>query len=267
VTDDLGRSIGFDSPPKRIISLAPSITEALFFLGKESSILGVTTVCDYPRAVSKKTRVGDLQAPDIERIIQLDPDLVLLSVEGNTQGTFNTLERLGLKLFVTNPRTLEGVLKSLTDMRRIFGKNDSLASAGAELKNTLDNFRRSAAGKKTRSVLFVISVEPLIVAGRGTFLDEMIRTVGGCNIGANAVGSYPVFSREEVVRANPEYLLYPNDLGVDLDQLVRRFPEWEKNRAVRNGNVYSVDPDIFLRPGPRVFDGLACLDSLLRRSN
>jgi iron complex transport system substrate-binding protein len=117
VTDDLGRAVRFTAVPHRIVSLAPSFTETLYALDADSLLVEVTQYCNYPTDAKSKQNIGDLLTPDIEGIIALKPELVLISVEGNSQQTFTRLQEMGVRVFVSNPRDLDGVLKSITDTR------------------------------------------------------------------------------------------------------------------------------------------------------
>jgi iron complex transport system substrate-binding protein len=203
-------------------------------------------------------------APDIERILALQPDLVVLSIEGNRRETYDALVRLDVPCLVTQPRTLDGVLASL----RLLGSVTSRESAAEALADSLETLRsnwtvRKADSLTSPSVLMVLSLEPLIVVGEGTFLDELIVLAGGRNAGRAGAQAYPALSREEVLARNPDVLLLPDDLHVPDASLTVRNPEWRRVAAVRRGAVHRVNADLFLRPGPRVFSALPVLTRLL----
>lgn len=265
VTDDLGRAVRVEGEPARIVSLAPSLTEMLFALGAGARVVGVTSYCDYPAGARRKTSVGDLLAPDIERIVSLRPDLVLISVEGNSQRTFAALEQLGVRIFVSNPRDVAGVFKSLRDIGTLIGQ-ESRASA------LVDSLRRAEArlrgGRPIRkpAVLMLLSLQPLMAAGGSTFINEVIMLAGGRNAAAALRGNYPTLNREILLRLDPDLILYPDDMGLDETQLDAGFPEWKRLGAMRQGAMYRIDADRFLRPGPRVFEAAAALQELIVRS-
>lgn len=264
VRDDLGREVRFPRVPRRIVSLAPSITESLFAIGAGGALVGATSWCTHPAEAAALARVGDMLAPDIERILALEPDLVVLSIEGNRRETYDALVRLDVPCLVTQPRTLDGVLASLRLLGSVTGRQsaadalaDSLAAARAAWRAT------SIANASAPSVLMVLSLEPLIVVGAGTFLDEMITLAGGRNAGHAGAQAYPALNREEVLVRNPDILLLPDDLHVPDEALTSRNPEWQRLAAIRSGDVHRVDADLFLRPGPRLFSGLPLLAELL----
>jgi iron complex transport system substrate-binding protein len=262
ITDDLGRTIQLDTLPRRIVSLAPSLTESLFVLGADSSVAGVTNACNYPRQAGDRPVVGDLLAPNIERILALDADLVLISVEGNTQKSFEKMERLGIRLFVSNPRSMDGVCKTLLDIGAITGREEA-AQHFVDSVRLLQKELISKIRNERPSVLMLVAAQPIMAAGSDTFLNEIIETAGGRNAAASAPGNYPTLSREAVLQMNPDLILFPDDLDLDVRDLVLRYPEWKHMHAVQENHLHSVDADIFLRPGPRVFAGAQQLHLLL----
>lgn len=261
-TDDLGRSLSFATPPRRIISLAPSLTETLFALGAGDRVVGVTRFCTAPPEATTRTQVGDMVQPQVETIASLNPDLVVLSVEGNTHRTFLALERMGMPLFVSNPRSLDGILHSI----RVLGKVIGEERRGKELA---DSLRREMAALRGRhegrapSCLMLVSSRPLMVAGAGSFLGEMVEWLGAKNAARDLPGAWPVLNRETMLTLNPDLLLVPGDLHVNRAQLESQFPEWHGLRCMRGEGPVMVDADVFLRPGPRVLQALHDLDRIL----
>ncbi|MBR9976960.1 MAG: cobalamin-binding protein [Bacteroidetes bacterium] len=265
VTDDLERSLRLDAPPRRIVSLAPSLTEMLFALGADSCIVGVTSYCDYPPRAAERSVVGDLVTPDIERILALAPDLILISVEGNSERTFGTLKRLGLRVFVSNPRDIPGVYKSLRDIGSLTGREKAATTLVDSLRRVELHLRKTAAGDdSTPSVLMLLSLQPLMAAGRDTFIDEIITLAGARNAAADLRGAYPTLNREILLRMNADVILYPDDMGVSEERMRSGFPEWRELRAMQRKHVHRIDADVYLRPGPRVFQAASELQALIR---
>ncbi|MBI5645853.1 MAG: ABC transporter substrate-binding protein [Ignavibacteriae bacterium] len=266
VRDDLGRAVRIPEHVRRIVTLAPNLTEIICALGAEPDLVGVTSYCDYPPSVAHIPRVGDMIAPSIEAIVGLAPDIVFVTVEGNTRDAHDQMTRLGLRTFVSNPHSFDGILKTLSDAGEILHREARAArlvdSLGAIRRAVADRAREHAGGEAP-SVLLIVSLDPLIVAGRGSFIDEMMTIAGARNAGAAAVGRYPVVGREEVLRANPDCILLSNDVAVDAAGVLDHFPEWKKLRAARTRNIRVIDADVFLRPGPRVFSGLRVMRDLL----
>jgi len=261
--DDLGRQVSLDAPAKRVVSLAPGLTESLFAIGAGDEVVGVTTYCTYPPEALSRQSVGGMTTPSVEAITALSPDLVVATVEGNVREDVLTLERIGIPVFVTNPRTLEGIRRSLTQLGTLTGHEEEAIRLAGTLKDREDSLREKAPLPPVRALL-VLALRPLVVAGSGTFLDDLMRTAGAENLGASSVGSYPTISRESVAARDPEVLMLLSDAVRDTARLLEEFPEWRTMTAVREGRLVILDSDLLSRPGPRAVEALAQLSSVLR---
>lgn len=256
--DDLGRELRLQAPAQRVVSLAPSITETVCAVGAIRQLAGITDYCNYPDEVQSKQSVGGVVNPNIEVIVSMEPDLVLVTPEGNVKDSFSLLEQVGIPVFVTNPRTLEGIRKSITDIGILTGHETAAESLVAAMNAEEVALHRS--NRDRRRVMVVVALQPLIVAGSGTFLAEMISLAGGNNIAAGSPLSYPSFSREEVVAADPEVIILSSGLGRDLPGL---FPEWKEVTALQQNAVCTIDADVLSRPGPRVLEGIRAIRSCI----
>ena len=255
-TDDLGRTVSLPGPPRRIISLAPSLTETLFALELDSAIVAVTDFCDYPPEARLRPRVGGMRNPAAEAIVKLRPDLVLMSGSGNLQSDFARLTDLGLTVFVSHPRTLQGIYKSIADVGVLTGTKVRADSIIAGLRAREERLRESAEQQPTRAVLLLVSVHPVISVGPGTFIDELIRLCNGRNIASAARTAYPMMSREEILAADPDCIVVTSDAADDPAQIMTAFSEWRELRAVEDSAIALVDANTLTRPGPRIIDGL-----------
>ncbi|MDH7515939.1 MAG: cobalamin-binding protein [Bacteroidota bacterium] len=258
VKDDLGREVTFAAYPRRVVALAPNLTECVFAIGCGDRLVGVTRYCDYPPEALRIERVGDMVNPSIEAIVSREPDLVLISTEGNARATFDRLDEIGIKTLISNPRTLSDILGTIGMLGEALGARER----ARRVQDSLAAFIRPIRGRYGPRVLFLVSLEPLMTVGRGSFLDALITAAGLENAGAAGKGRYPVLGREEVVRADPSYILLSSDLATDSASAVRLFPEWRRLRAGREGGIRIANADIFLRPGPRAFEGLQILSEL-----
>ena len=263
VVDDLQRTVRLPRPAQRIVSLAPSITESLFALGAGEQVRGVTDYCTYPPEAARKPHVGGMINPSIEAVIALEPDLIALSMEGNMRGDFDHLATFGIPMFVSNPRTLGGIYGSLRALGTLTGREDSARTLIAALRTREDAVRRAVAGSPPVRVLLIVSVQPLMCAGGNTFIDELLGAAGGRNLARAAQGTYPAFSREQVIADDPEAIIFTSDAMEARATLTEMFPQWRSVNAVRTGRVYRVDGDILSRPGPRALDALETLFHIL----
>lgn len=251
--------------PARIVSTAPSITEILFALGLGSRVAGVTQYCRYPAEAQSKPKIGTFLEPDLERILSLRPDLVL--VISNPVQVAERLRQLGVRAENVSQDSIADIFRSITLIGKLTGTEARAARLSADIRARLDSARRQAAGRRRRGVLFLVGRSPgtlqgMVGAGPGTFVDELLALAGGDNMLKASPIAYPRVSVEQVLAADPEVILDMGDFahgeGKPLEPASRVLGLWAKYpqlRAVREGGVRQVGDEIFIRPGPRV--GLA----------
>jgi len=254
LTDDMGYKVSISGTPKRIVSLAPSITEMIYLLKLEDKLVGNTLYCDYPEAAKKITKVGDILSIDAEKILMLKPDIVFVSVEGNTKESYKKLIDLGIKVFVSNPRNFEGIKKTLTDLGNIFNKRTLSDSCINSWNKRMSVLTTNSVKHEAKKVMFIIELKPLIVAGVNTFLNEYVKVCGMKNIVEDTKINYPILNREEILKRNPSFILYATDKKDVKNVLLQMYPEWKNIDAVKNNNVFLIDANIYFRPGPRFID-------------
>lgn len=254
-TDDIGRKIDISKRPHRIISLAPSITEILFYLNLGDKIVGVTDFCNYPKEARKKPSIGWLISPDIEKIISLKPDLVFATAEGNRPDIVDTLDRVNIKVYVLDPHNLEDILRQIISIGKITGHEETAIEKVRGLTLRIEAIKkRVQTGNGVRTmVLYLVSVEPIISAGPGSFIYDIIKIAGGENVAPQSPARYPRIEMEEIVQRDPEVIIAPQDIIGSIRSWKNR---WGRISAVRNNKIYPIDPDIISRPGPRIVDGL-----------
>ncbi|HTY45026.1 MAG TPA: cobalamin-binding protein [Patescibacteria group bacterium] len=241
------------------ISLAPSTTEILFALGLGESVAGVSAYCNYPAEAAHKPRVGDFSHPNMEQIVAARPDYVFCT--GLEQaGTIAELKRLKLNVYIADPANIEELFSSIRDIGKITAREKEAQALIARMR---DDIRAVSAKVKLipqdrRTRIFVeIWHEPLMTAGRGSFIDEMITLAGGINVGHQVNRPYSIFSAEKVVSLNPQVIILAYmDKEPPLRLVEGRFG-WAGIEAVKNKRVFNdIDPDLLLRPGPRITEGL-----------
>ncbi len=257
--DDLARTVSLPKSPNRIVSLAPSITETLFSLGLDSAIVGVTDYCDFPAAAKTKQSIGGMTSPDFEAIVALRPDLIVMSTAGNTRKDFETLVSLGLNVFVSNPSTIEDIFRSIITLGRLCGREDQGSLIVEQLRARQESVVRKANATPHRTALLLFSLRPVVSAGKGTFVDELLRLGNLTNVTHNASTAYPLVSREEVLSLQPDWIIVTDELVQSIDEIGTAYPEWRMLKAVREGRIASVNANLISRPGPRIIEGLASL--------
>ena len=263
VRDDLSHVVTLRQNPQRIVSLAPNVTEILFALGADSAVIGVTDYCDYPPAALTKPRIGGMLNPNLERIIELRPDLVLMSGSGNIKSDYEKLTSSGITVLVTYPRNVENVLASITAIGTLTGRNQAADSIAHALGQQKEDLMRMAGDKPKQSVLMLLSLNPIVAIGPGTFVHELLTLANAENIAREATMAYPVLSREAILRSQPDVLIATNDIVHSTDDILRAYPEWKRLKAVQRGRVALVDASLVSRPGPRLIEGLRALISAI----
>ena len=256
VTDGIGRAVSIRVRPQRIVSLAPNITEILFALGLDREIVGVTSYCDYPAAVAGKEKVGDTISPNLEKIIALNPDLVIVTTASQLEALTRQLDKLAIPVYATNPRTINDIVETIRQLGLVTGRQaeSTELTSGMEARIALI---RNRVGRLPRvRTLYLLQVDPLISAGKRTFLNDLIDLAGGESISGGEEADYPQFSRETVLARAPEVMLMPDHHGNGLldEKTLRKV--FASTPAIRNGRLFRVNPDWVDRPGPRIIEGL-----------
>lgn len=245
--------------PKRIVSLAPSVTETLFALGLDREIVGVTRYCKYPPEAGKRKKVGGLYDLNYEAVVELHPDLVIMTglfSDGAVQ-----LDKLGLNILIVPYDTVGDVLDSTIKIGKATGRTEEAEKLAASIKKELAAARASRPGGTPPRVMIVVDRNPgnlqgLFVAGGKNFLNELLKIAGGKNIFADAAVGYPQPSLEEIISRNPEIIIETR-IGGKLSEKDKKRTAEEWNAlgnidAVKNGRIY-IWTDYFLTvPGPRI---------------
>src|SRR5581483_2364976 len=206
VTDELGRTVKVAADPQRIVSLAPSITETLFALGLGDRVVGVTSYCDYPPEATAKEKVGDTLRPSIEKIVALRPDLVVASTSSQLEQFIRQLDNLGIPVYVSNPRTVAGVIETIARIGTLTGATRRADELLDGLQKRMASLDARLQGAPRPRVLLILSTEPLITAGGSTFVNDLIERAGGQSIAARETAEYPQYSLETAVAARPEVI-------------------------------------------------------------
>lgn len=250
---------GAANASSRYISLAPSTTEILFALGLDNEIVGVSSYCNYPQQVKDKVKIGDFSSPNIERIISLKPDYIFCTGLEQAQ-VIAQLRELDFKVYVADPSTFQELFKSINDIGELTGKIQESAILVKEMQGQIDKITSEVKlipEDKRIKVFIEIWHEPLMTAGKGSFVDELITLAGGVNIAHETLRPYSNYSAEKVISFNPQCIIMAYmDKEPPLKLISQRFG-WDKIDAVKNQRVFNdISPDILLRPGPRITLGL-----------
>ena len=255
--DDLGRKVEITPSPKRIVSLAPGITEVLYGLGLDGEIAGVTIYCNYPEAALLKPKIGGFTNISVEKILSLNPDLIIGTADGNRKETVMRLESLGMPVYVTNPKTLDEILEMVLAIGRITGKEREAKKLTLDLKNRVKNLSSLVNGRRKKSVFFQVGGEPIITVGRDTVHNQLITLAGGVNIAGGEKTLYPRYSVEEVVARQPEVIILTSmKYEADVSNILNKWKKWPHIPAVKDNRLHIIDTDLIDRSSPRIVDAL-----------
>ncbi len=259
VTDQMGREVVIDGIPQSIVSLSPSNTEIAFALGLAERIVGVTEYCNYPPEAQEKEIIGGFATPNIERIVELEPDLVLASTIHEEAVT--RFEALGIPVLVIESASLAELLDNISliaELTGATGKGDVLTASMQSRISAVERQVASIPEADRVRVYYEVYSDPLMSAGRPAFINEIISLAGGINIFADLDESYPQISAEVVAERQPHVILFPDYHGTAelvLESMVNR-PGWSAIPAVTARKVFSASDDVFARPGPRVVEAV-----------
>jgi iron complex transport system substrate-binding protein len=261
VKDELGNDVAIKPNPQRIVSLAPNITETLFALGLGPQVVGVTTYCTYPEEAKKVTRVGDTLRPNLEQIIALRPDLVLVSTASQLEEFRAKLYQAGIPVFAVKSVSIEEIFTSIETIGQITNREAQAGELVLGLRKRLNAVMDRVANKQRPKVLFIVGTEPLITAGRGAFITDIIKLAGGDSITADLPTDWPAYSTETAIAKAPEVIILPGLKHGNQEPM--KLPEGlQVTPAAREGRTYNIDDELILRPGPRIIDGLEQMSKL-----
>jgi iron complex transport system substrate-binding protein len=256
VTDDAGRQVTLKGLPTRIVSLAPSNTEVLYALGLGDRVVGVTEYCDYPPEAKQKPKIGGFANIDLEKVIGLDPDLVL-ATNIHAGAVVSELQKRGVTVVVVEPKNVDDVLAKIAFVGKLTGKSDNATRLTAQLKNRIDAVTAKVTAAKTKPRVFYEIDKSLYTVGPGSFIDDMITKAGGLNIAADAKGAYTQLSPEAIIAKDPQVILLGDINFGESPESVKARPGWANISAVKNGRVIPIaDENVVSRPGPRIVEGL-----------
>jgi len=251
------------SAPRRIVSLAPSVTEILHAIGAGDRVVAVSATCDRPAEVARLPRVGSWVEPSVERILALSPDLVIAVPSPGNREAVLRLRDLGLRVEVVGETTLADAWEAMHRIGAWTGREAQAQALVERLRHELDEVRASVADRRPRRVLLVVGHEPLVVAGAGLFVDELVRVAGGENLAASTGQPWPRLSIESVVALSPEVIVDAAMGSEAAIEPVSWWARWESIAAVRDRRVRAPASDAMLRPGPRLGEAARELRDLL----
>ncbi|ABV38333.1 periplasmic binding protein [Shewanella sediminis HAW-EB3] len=251
------------APAKRIVALSPHSVEMLYAIGAGESIVATTEHADYPQEAVQIPRIGGYHGIQIERVIELDPDLVVVWGSGNKAEDVEKLNKLGFKVYNSDPKTLEAVAGELEELGELTGHQEQASMVIADYQLQLKELRASNAVKPKVKVFYQLWSTPLMSVAKNSWIQQIIDVCHGENVFFDADSDYPQLSLENVLMKMPEVILQSQDkgniLGVDWSQ-------WQEIPAVKNEHIYPLNADLLHRAAPRAILGVRSLCDALDKA-
>jgi iron complex transport system substrate-binding protein len=248
--------------------MAPNLTEILFALGLGPNVVGVTQDSDYPPAARDKPSVGTFWQPSIEAVIATRPDLVVTLAFEQQRDLSRRLHRMGYENLVVDVETIDGLFGAVLAIGQITGAGRRAETLCADLRAEISRVAAATAGDRRVKVLWVVQREPLRLAGRATFINEMIELAGGENVIGPTLHIYPAVGAEQVIATGPEVIIEPAMLpgatDQQRDQALAYWNRFPSIPAVAAGRIHVIDGDLVSRLSPRLPAGIATIARCLR---
>jgi iron complex transport system substrate-binding protein len=257
VQDDAGTTVTLPQPARRIVSLAPHVTELLFAAGAGDFIVGTVSYSDYPAAAKSIPRIGDNRQVDIERLIAAKPDLLVVWRHNASTRQMEQLRSLGIPLFYSEPHKLDDVPETLQKLGRLIGTEERAQRSADELRRTLSDLRARFGHRPVVRVFYQVWDRPLYTLNESHIVSDAIRLCGGENIYAKLPVPAPTVTIESVLQEDPEAIV-----SGERREGSSNLEHWKKYAgmtAVRRNNLIGIDGDLLNRPGPRIVNGAAVL--------
>ncbi|MBS1269077.1 MAG: Vitamin B12-binding protein [Gammaproteobacteria bacterium] len=265
VKDDRGVTVTLEAPAKRVVSLAPSITELVFAVGAGDRLIAVSEFSDYPPPARKLPRVANAFSVNVEKLLVLEPDLVISWQSGVNPRVSKRLESIGIPVFVLEPREIGDVPRTLRRVGRLLGAGKAADDQARAFARSIDGIRDQYADRDTVRVFYQVARHPLMTLNGRHMVTALLELCGGSNVFHRLTPIAPVVNREQVLARDPEVILISSTIrrSADLIDFWFRYPSIS---AVRLTNVYLVESDLINRQTPRLVEGARQICNRLDRA-
>ena len=260
-TDQLNRKINLPHTPKRIISLVPSQTELLYDLGLRDEIVGITKFCIHPQELFQtKNRVGGTKNIDFEKVKQLQPDLIIGNKEENDQLQIEELYE-HYNVWMSNINTLKDSFDMITRLGAMLGKYQESNNLKIEIEFKFNNFNTPNIFPERKNVAYFIWRNPFLVAGKNTFINDMLDRCGFNNVFASdELSRYPEVTLEQIKKSNPEIILLSSEPFPFKDGHIK-----ELQVICPNAKILIVDGEMFSWYGSRLLQAPSYFTKLIQQ--
>ncbi|MCI5105516.1 MAG: cobalamin-binding protein [Pseudomonadales bacterium] len=254
VQDDSGQTVGLEQAAERIISLAPSLTELLFAAGAGDKVIAVVEYSDYPKQARSLPRIGRHDLLDMERIVQLQPDLIVAWQSGNPRASIRRLQELGMTVYSAEPKSLDSIPSHIERLGILAGSSAIADQASDNFRGSLAALRSDYSHKSPVRTFYQVWNLPLITAGGNELINDIISLCGGENIFAELSMVAPKVSTEAVITRNPQAIV-ASGMDIERPEWLDDWLRWPNLDAVSAGNLFFIPPDYLQRHTPRALEG------------
>ncbi|MBK9446145.1 MAG: cobalamin-binding protein [Betaproteobacteria bacterium] len=258
VRDDVGNTVRLAQPAKRIISLAPHMTETLFAAGAGAQIVGTVEYSDYPEAAKKIQRVGGYSRFDLETIAALKPDLIVAWQSGNAAAHIDKLEGMGFPIYISQPNRIEDVASEIERLGQLAGTTATAQGAATAFRERLATLTGRYSKRPSVRTFYQIWKQPLMTIGKNQIISDAIRLCGGENVFGTLEQMAPTVTVEAVIAANPEAII-ASGMGDSRPEWLDDWKKWTSIEAVKRDNLFFVPPELIQRHTPRLLEGTEIL--------
>lgn len=256
VRDDDGNIVTLQQPARRVIAMAPHVTELLFAAGGGEKIVGAVSYSDYPEAARQIPRVGDNRQVDMERVIAMKPDLIVVWLHGSSARQIDTLRQLGVPIFHSEPKKLESIADSIATLGKLMGTENVAEPVAANLRQQFASLARQYAQRPPVRMFYQVWDKPLYTLSNASIVSDAMRLCGGVNIFGDLKVTAPVVGTEAVLQADPEAVFGTSEKNYGGVNLWRQYPNMQ---AVKRDNLFTLNGELLNRAGPRMVAGTAAL--------
>jgi vitamin B12 transport system substrate-binding protein len=241
----------------RIVALAPHLVEMLYAIGAEETIIATTDFSDYPESAKKIPRVGGYHGVQIERIIEMEPDLVMVWKSGNKEQDIAKMEKLGLPIFYSKPTKVDDVPTEILAIGKLLDKNTEALKVANDFRMKASQIKNEYLKKKTVHVFYQLWLEPMRTVGPGSWMQQIIEYCGAKNVFDTAIAPYPLISLESVIEKKPEVFIIPTHHGKQAQKdTALHWKNWNEIPAVKKNHIFQIDGDVLHRYSPRMLEGM-----------
>lgn len=254
VRDDMGNTVRLAAPAKRIVSLAPHVTENLFAAGAGAQVVGASEYSDYPEAARKLAKVGGYSRLNLEAIVALKPDLIVGWSSGNAPAHLAKLQAMGIPLYLSQPKHLPDVASEIERLGQLAGSDAAAKSAAQTFRQRLEGLRGKYGSRPPVRTFYQIWNRPLMTVNGEHLISDVMHLCGGENVFAKLPQLAPAVTEEAVVASNPEAII-ASGMGDSRPEWLDSWRRFKQTTAVSRDNLYFIPPELMQRHTSRILDG------------